>query len=126
VKIYSLNSTGILEDYGENDNGSFDWDVELFGSEVNVYLDLNTNSADGLVEGTYTYSNVREAFTFVDGEIEFNDESASYDLEESTIEIDVDGDTISIEFSGIPSGDGNDTEIECEWSGTLTLESGGE
>ena len=123
--FYQLNDSGFLEEYGENEDGSFDWDVELVGPEAYVYLDLNTTSADGLVEGTYTYSNVREAFSFVDAEIGFDDDNY-FALEAGTIEIDVDGDTVSIEFTVISSEDGNDTEIECEWSGTFTLGSDGE
>lgn len=82
---FSLNK-GFLESYGENGNGSFDWDVTLTSSDVTydqsqaefegngtvVYLDLNTNSATGLVDGTYNYDPVRDAFTMVAGSIGFD------------------------------------------------------
>ncbi len=71
--------TGFLEEYGENADGSFDWDVTLVsegftidttneiatGIGSSIYLDLNTNSATGLVPGTYTFSNERAEFTWV-------------------------------------------------------------
>ena len=125
-ETFELNDSGVLTSYGDNDNGSFDWDVDIFGSEAFVYLDLNTSSENGLVSGTYTYSSMREAFTFVDGEVSFGDDESYYDLQDSTIEIDVDGDTVSIQFSTISTEDGEETAIECDWSGTLTLEDGGE
>ena len=63
-----------LEDFGENADGSYDWDVNLLGDGITInsstpvgqgafiYLDLNTNSADGLVAGTYTYANERGGY----------------------------------------------------------------
>ena len=75
-------ASGFLSEFGENSDGSFDWDVTLFSSGftistteeeisgigASVYLDLNTNSASGLVPGTYTFSNQRAEFTWVDAE----------------------------------------------------------
>ncbi|MDP5078062.1 MAG: hypothetical protein NWQ19_08205 [Nonlabens sp.] len=72
---------GILESFGENENGSFDFDISLFsdgiildvpnetvtGSGQAVYLDLNSNSMNGLVNGTYNFAIERDAFTIVDG-----------------------------------------------------------
>jgi hypothetical protein len=73
-------ATGVLESYGENSDGSFDWDIVLLsdGFTINtsqqtitgigayLYLDLNTNSATGLVPGTYNYADERAEFTWVD------------------------------------------------------------
>jgi len=70
---------GFLVEYGENSNGSYDWDVTLTSSSISyseslgdftgqgdaIYMDLNTSSATGLVAGTYNYSTIRDAFTFV-------------------------------------------------------------
>ena len=76
---YDIDSA-LLESYGENEDGSYDWDVtflsgltydsetELYSGDGSfLYLDLNTDSAGGLVPGIYTYSPeyVREAFKWV-------------------------------------------------------------
>ena len=73
---YGISAAG-LENYGENADGSYDWDVYIFGDGITInnstpvgqgayiYLDLNTNNADGLVEGTYTYADDRAPFTWV-------------------------------------------------------------
>ena len=72
-------SAAVLIEYGENEDGSYDWDVvllgeglivnneELDGSGATLYLDLNTNNADGLTPGTYNFSPnyEREEFTWV-------------------------------------------------------------
>ena len=71
--------SALLESYGENEDGSYDWDVSFytegfsFNSETEEYvgtgaaliLDLNTNSAGGLVPGAYAYSTERAAFKWV-------------------------------------------------------------
>ena len=72
--------TGIISEYGENINGSFDWDVSLFsegfiiniaepdnasGTGSTLYLSLNTNSALGLAPGTYTFANESSEFKLV-------------------------------------------------------------
>ena len=73
---------GFLTEFGEEEEGVYDWDVDLFsdGFTINVneqsasgiggtiYLDLNTTSATGLVPGVYVFSETREAFTWVDAE----------------------------------------------------------
>ncbi|WP_034058770.1 hypothetical protein [Lacinutrix jangbogonensis] len=66
--------------YGENDNGSFDWDVSLLseGFIINItkpenaigigsslFLELRTTSATGLVTGTYTFANESLGFKLV-------------------------------------------------------------
>ena len=72
-------SAAVLIEYGENEDGSYDWDVvllgegltvnnqDLDGSGATLYLDLNTNNPDGLRAGTYTFSPnyEREEFTWV-------------------------------------------------------------
>ena len=56
---------GYIEDYGDNENGSYDFDVFLVSDSIDysipdedfigvgdiIYLDLNTSSEDGLVDG---------------------------------------------------------------------------
>ena len=75
---YDIDSA-LLESWGENGDGSYDWDVTFtteglsFNSETEEYvgtgavllLDLNTDSAGGLVPGNYTYSTERAAFKWV-------------------------------------------------------------
>ena len=118
--VYSISSTGFLESFGENSDGSYDWDVELGSNDIDIYFDLNTNSENGLVEGTYTFSNTRQEFTFVDVEIEVEDsEDESYSPQQGTIMIDINGDTTRLTFNFVAQ-DG--TEIEGEWSGSLTLD----
>jgi len=79
-KTYNLDK-GFLEYYGDNENGSYDFDVFLVSDSINysipdeeyfgvgnvVILDLNTSSARGLDEGTYKFSNERDTFSLVDG-----------------------------------------------------------
>ncbi len=78
-ETYSLDK-GFLVEYGQNTDGSYDWDVTLTSPSIDyseslgdftgqgdaIYMDLNTSSATGLVAGTYNYSTDRNAFTFVD------------------------------------------------------------
>jgi hypothetical protein len=79
--------TGIISGYGENINGSFDWDVSLFseGFIINIaepdnasgigstlYLSLNTNSALGLVPGTYTCDTESSEFKLVSAQANTN------------------------------------------------------
>lgn len=89
-------SQGLLEEYGDNGNGSFDFDVTLLTSGINfnnttgeatgegsgVYLDLNSPSEEGLVNGTYTFGDERDAFIMVDAEI-----VTDYDFEAGTGQI---------------------------------------
>ena len=72
---------GFIENYGDNENGSYDFDVFLISDSIDysipdedftgvgdiIYLDLNTSSEDGLVDGTYKFSTDRDTFTLVDG-----------------------------------------------------------
>lgn len=83
---------GFLEEFGSNGTvggqESWDFDVTLTSSGINfdpnpntggfvgsgsfIYLDLNTNSPDGLVSGTYNFSGQRNIFTLVDGTAAFD------------------------------------------------------
>ncbi|WP_179020483.1 hypothetical protein [Winogradskyella forsetii] len=115
--VYGLDGTGFLESYGLNTDGSFDWDVELDGTDVDIYFDLNTNSENGLVAGTYTYSPDRAEFTYVDSNILLSD-GTNYSPQEGTVIIALSGDTTAITFN-LTAVDG--TVIQGEWSGTLTV-----
>jgi hypothetical protein len=75
---YAL-SKGFLEDYGDNGNGSYDFDVTLVSSGINydstnaeftgsgqvLYLDLNSDSMAGLSNGTYNFSTARTEFSLL-------------------------------------------------------------
>jgi len=75
---YAL-SQGFLEDYGDNGNGSYDFDITLLSDDftldtVNqsitgtgeaVYLDLNSDNMTDLSDGTYIFAANRDAFTLV-------------------------------------------------------------
>ena len=75
---FDINEAG-LTTYGENEDGSYDWDVFFFaegfsydpeiedyvGAGAVLIVDLNTNSAGGLVPGIYLYSTERSAFKWV-------------------------------------------------------------
>lgn len=75
---------GYMESYGSNGNGSFDFDVELISPDVQyvngeytgfghlVYLDLNSGDGQKLEDGTYNFSDEREAFTLVAAEVIIN------------------------------------------------------
>ena len=126
-------SAAVLIEYGENEDGSYDWDVvllgeglivdneELDGSGATLFLDLNTNNADGLTPGTYNFSPnyEREEFTWVaiegcqnsdgldcqsgysqgqDGTVVITGSGSNTTIE--VIVTDTDGDNISANYTG--------------------------
>lgn len=104
---YTL-SKGFIADFGDNLNGSYDFDIFLTSDGISrgglgltgmgdyVYIDLNTGLETGLEAGTYTFSTDREAFTFVDSDVYTN-----YDLTNFTGDVtDVTGGTVEIELNG--------------------------
>ena len=116
-------SAAVLIEYGENEDGSYDWDVvllgeglivnneELDGSGATLYLDLNTNSADGLTAGTYNFSPnyEREEFTWV--AIEgcqnaegFDCQSANIQGQDGTVVITGSGSNTTIEVTVTTNG----------------------
>ncbi len=104
-----------LEEYGENTDGSYDWDVTLATSGLNfseetgtgsaIYLDLNSDSATGLSEGSYTWAEERSAFTIVAGAVVVNFDSETeesdyiQDLKAGTVDISFDGGETIVEFN---------------------------
>lgn len=115
-KTYLLDK-GFIEEWGSNGNGSYDFDVYLASSSINysavdeefsgvghaVYLDLNTSSEYGLVNGTYTYSSERNVFTFVDSGVaidaDFDNETGTFlDMVGGTIDITITNGEVLIEF----------------------------
>jgi hypothetical protein len=75
---YNL-SQGILQDYGDNGNGSYDFDIILFSDDFTidlindeitgrgdaVYLDLNSDNMADLSDGTYVFDINRDAFVII-------------------------------------------------------------
>ncbi len=108
-------TTGLLEEFGDNGNGSYDWDVTLItnglvenngdftGTGSLIYLDLNSDSASGLTSGTYNWATDRDAFTFTYGNIGINYNS---NTDEAEIEKSIYGGSININI------DGNNTTID--------------
>lgn len=126
---------GFLTDFGENIDGSFDFDVTLTSSDIDfdgstgylsgmgdvVYLDLNSSSADGLVAGTYAFANDREAFTFVDATVGtdvdvYTGSGTSFLVTGGTVDVAISGSTTSLDFTLTLSN--NDT-VTGNWSGVL-------
>jgi len=126
-------STAVLQEYGENEDGSYDWDVvflgegltlnnqELEGSGATLYLDLNTNNPDGLRAGTYTYSPnyEREEFTWVEIEacqnsVGFGCESGYSNAQDGTVIITGSGSNTNIE---VIVTDNNGATITANYTG---------
>lgn len=71
---------GYSNNLGSVGSGNFDWDVilssagvtinasnQLTGTGEYIYLDLNANSDEKLLPGTYNWATARDAFTLVSG-----------------------------------------------------------
>ena len=133
-ETYSLEK-GFLEDFGENSDGSFDFDIFLASSEIGysaaaedfngkgnfIYLDLNTSSANGLDDGRYDYANDRRAFTLVDATVgthfDLSEETGDiYEVLEGTVDIKVEGDETFVEFELILP---NNVKVEGSFRGVL-------
>jgi len=128
---------GVVTDWGENEGlNTYDFDVLLFSSTIQynatsdeytgqghiMYLDLNSTSANGLVNGTYTYSENRGAFTFVDGQIGINFNISTFagtilDLSGGRVIIKVSGNVTSLEFDLTT---GTNAKVTGKFSGQLT------
>ncbi|AZQ43273.1 hypothetical protein [Nonlabens ponticola] len=89
---YAL-TQGFIEDYGDNGNDSYDFDITLLGDgfEVDfdseeirgkgdaIYLDLNSDDMEDLSDGTYVFAQDRDSFTLVDAAVIID-----YDIQEET------------------------------------------
>ena len=133
---YDISAAG-LENYGENSDGSYDWDVYLFGDGITInnstpvgqgaylYLDLNTNNADGLVEGTYTFAQDRAPFTWVYADActnfntsNFNCSTGSYYASTGTVVISGSGSNTSVEVN---LQDSAGASITASYTGGFTV-----
>lgn len=129
---FSLDGQGYLESYGQNSDGSYDWDVTLLSSGINYvnetgsgnifYIDLNTSSENGLVTGTYNYSSERNEFTWVYSQanigVDSEDSSAGddYYIVSGTVDIVADGNNVTIEWN-LETQAGE--TVTGSWDGTL-------
>lgn len=127
------------EDYGSNDNGSFDVDITLTSKEFDpddegenindisvVYFDLNTNTQNVLQTGTYTYDDERDVLIMVDSFIGVGISTDSdgditggtqYQVIDGTVDVSKSGDNYTIQFD-LESTEG--TSISGSYTGTLT------
>lgn len=127
-------SQGFIEEYGDNGNDSYDFDVTLLSSGINysesqsfsgsgniLYLDLNTSSEDGLVSGKYNYANDRDVFTLVDAIIAtdydvINETGNEFEVIGGSVDLDVDGSEVTIDFDLTLS---NNTSVTGRFKGPL-------
>ncbi len=98
---------GYIEDFGKNDNESYDFDVFLFSEGIVVkemeptgkghaiYFDLNSPISTGLAKGKYTYNSERDAFNYTNAGAILNADISS----ETGEEIDVMSGDINISFN---------------------------
>lgn len=126
---------GFIEDFGDNGNGSYDFDVYLTSSDINysdllqefngtgefIFIDFNTSSESGLVKGTYTYSNERNAFTFVDGTVGKDYDlltfiGEDYDVIGGTVDVEINGSEVILDFDLTIS---NNTSVTGRFKGPL-------
>jgi hypothetical protein len=139
-KTYTINQ-GILENYGEEDEGVYNLDLTLFSSGINlivsegeivgatgkgnvIYFEMFTTSETQLDAGTYEFDYYsEEAGTFDDGEILIN-----YDAEDYQADIDqyINHGTVTVAKSGdiyeirINCTDEDDKSVTGYFKGTLT------
>ena len=128
-------TNGYYNNLGAVGGGNYDWDVILSSKEVTInasnqlvgtgeyiYLDLNANSAENLVPGTYNWANQRDAFTLVAGsEITVDYNTATFQgtrdsLTGGTVTVAVDGSETTITFTlNTQSG----KTVSGQWKGEL-------
>lgn len=126
-----------IDDFGENDNGSFDVDITLTSKSVDfesddisnlsfVYLDLNTSMQNVLEAGTYTYALERDKFVMVDGLVGVNVSAdsegnitggTSFTVAGGTVTVSVSSDIYTISFT--LTGE-DDERATGSFTGTLT------
>jgi hypothetical protein len=116
--IYTMDGMAVLQSYGANNDGSYDRDIEIFSNNLFVEFDLNTDSETGISDGTYSYSEIRQAFTFYNVEIEIqeNNSTTAFNIQQGTVIINNESSDVSITFN-LVAQDG--TEIIGQWSGVL-------
>jgi len=114
--IYILDGMAILQSFGTNDDGSYDRDIEIFSNNLFIEFDLNTDSNTGVSDGTYLYSDVREAFTFFNVEIEIQENNTSFDIQQGIVTLDNLDTITTITFDLVGQ---NGEEIIGQWSGDI-------
>lgn len=120
---------GFITTFGDNGNGSFDWDILLVTEGINIedgdfagegtglYLDLNTSSETGLVDGTYTFdANMRDALIMTDAFLTTVIGATTTEVQATGGTVTIDGNDISFDLTTV----GGQT-IEGSFDGTLTM-----
>jgi len=139
-KTYVIDK-GILENYGEEDEGVYNLDLTLFSSGINLiesqgeivgatgtgnvlYFEMFTNSEIQLDNGTYVFDYYsEEAGTFDDGELLINWNAEDYQadidqyIDEGTVKVAKSGDIYEITIN---CTDEDDKSVTGYFKGTLT------
>ena len=128
---------GFFTDFGDNGNGSFDFDLwvsddaisvqngTLTGTGNGLYLDLNSGVETGLESGTYTFAVNRAPFTIVAGSAaftNFNFNTASgtqIAVTSGTAVLNITGNTYDIDFDLMGLNGINQVEITGNYSGVV-------
>ena len=135
-EYYTL-SEGFLSGLGENPNNdrTYNWNVYLTSNNVSIsefritgkgeliQIDFNSSSEEGLVSGTYSWSDTREEFTIVpDTEIYLNHdfEGGNAGTKESatggSADVTINGEDVKIEFTLVLS---NGSTVSGNYLGPL-------
>ena len=114
--VYVIDGMAILQSFETNEDSSYDRDIEIFSSNLFIEFDLNTDSNTGVSDGTYLYSDVRQAFTFFNIEIEIQENNTSFNIQQGNVTLDSLNTITTITFDLIGQ---NGEEIIGQWSGNI-------
>ena len=132
---YQLRS-GVIEDYGEGSNETFNFDITLISTNVTsingefipegdsytgIYFELWSDNSSDLAEGTYSYSNSEDGFTYTYSEIHKDISTDTFtgeyiDITSGELEVNKNGNNYEFTFTGT-TFDGDD--ISMYYSGSL-------
>ena len=135
--IYKLDN-GYIENCGKTNNGCYRFGIYLISSpntqynplslnseEINniLYVEMNTSSADGLINGTYNFSNLYSTFTFTSAAAGINtditrDGSLELEIAGGKIEVEIKEKEITLVLDLITK---DDAKITGKYTGVLTL-----
>ena len=130
---------GAIEDFGEGFNNTFNFDITLINSDVTIingdftpsgdsfsgiYFELWSENSSDLAEGTYSYNDTENAFTYTIGEI-FKDVSTEtfsgeyFEISSGELEVNKNGNNYEFTFTGT-TFDGDN--ISMYYNGSLINE----